>query len=205
MINARAQNAYGVAHFAQQNHVPQVKWENVDIIGQYLDNMNKQKQLEMIDKNYELAKDQAALDKLKFDENVRQFNIGQENVEWGRNNITKGDALKLALERERINGLNKSTSAQLAMHNDNKNRQAQNGDVSNYLFGEYNKGLASGEGEWMIEKYMHPIALKGLNNLIGTGKDRFGRDITAYDIAEFTRLLDIINSGKNTNSNPGVR
>ena len=40
---------------------------------------------------------------------------------------------------------------------------------------------------------------------IGTGKDRFGRDITAYNIAEFTRLLDIINSGKNTNSNPGVR
>ena len=205
MINARAQNAYGVAHFAQQNHVPQVRWENVDIIGQYLDNMNKQKQLEMIDKNYELAKDQAALDKLKFDENVRQFNIGQENVEWGRNNITKGDALKLALERERINGLKRSTDAQLAMYNDGKNRQSQNGDVSNYLFGEYNKGLASGEGEWMTEKYMHPIALKGLNNLIGTGKDRFGRDITAYDIAEFTRLLDIINSGKNTNSNPGVR
>ena len=205
MINARAQNAYGVAHFAQQNHVPQVRWENVDIIGQYLDNMKKEKQLEMMDKNYELAKDQAALDKLRFDENVRQFNIGQENVEWGRNNITKGDALKLALERERINGLNKSTSAQLAMHNDNKNRQVQNGDVSNYLFGEYNKGLASGEGEWMTEKYMHPIALKGLNNLIGTGKDRFGRDITAYDIAEFTRLLDIINSGKNTNSNHGVR
>ena len=134
MINARAQNAYGVAHFAQQNHVPQVRWENVDIIGQYLDNMNKQKQLEMIDKNYELAKDQAALDKLKFDENVRQFNIGQENVEWGRNNITKGDALKLALERERINGLKRSTDAQLAMHNDSKNRQAQNGDVSNYLW-----------------------------------------------------------------------
>ena len=205
MINARAQNAYGVAHFAQQNHVPQVRWENVDIIGQYLDNMNKQKQLEMIDKNYELAKDQAALDKLKFDENVRQFNIGQENVEWGRNNITKGDALKLALERERINGLKRSTDAQLAMYNDSKNRQAQNGNMSNYLFEEYNKGLASGEGEWMTEKYMHPIALKGLNNLIGTGKDRFGRDITAYDIAEFTKLLDIINSGKNTNSNPGVR
>ena len=42
MINARAQNAYGVAHFAQQNHVPQVKWENIDIIGQYLDNINKE-------------------------------------------------------------------------------------------------------------------------------------------------------------------
>ena len=205
MINARAQNAYGVAHFAQQNHVPQVRWENVDIIGDFIKNQMAKKQLEMIDKNYELAKDQAALDKLKFDENVRQFNIGQENVEWGRNNITKGDALKLALERERINGLKRSTDAQLAMYNDGKNRQAQNGDVSNYLFGEYNKGLASGEGEWMTEKYMHPIALKGLNNLIGTGKDRFGRDITAYDIAEFTRLLDIINSGKNTNSNPGVR
>ena len=36
MINARAQNAYGVAHFAQQNHVPQVRWENVDIIGDFI-------------------------------------------------------------------------------------------------------------------------------------------------------------------------
>ena len=53
-------NVYGVAHFAKQNAVPQVEWKNIDIIGQYIDNLNKQKQLEMMDKSYELAKDQAA-------------------------------------------------------------------------------------------------------------------------------------------------
>ena len=74
MINARAQNAYGVAHFAQQNHVPQVRWENVDIIGDFIKNQMAKKQLEMIDKNYELAKDQAAFAREKFDEDVRQFN-----------------------------------------------------------------------------------------------------------------------------------
>lgn len=67
-------NVYGVAHFAKQNAVPQVEWKNVDIIGQYIDNLNKQKQLEMMDKNYELAKDQAALYKEKFLEDVRRFN-----------------------------------------------------------------------------------------------------------------------------------
>ena len=44
MINARAQNAYGVAHFAQQNHVPQVRWENVDIIGDFIKNQMAKKQ-----------------------------------------------------------------------------------------------------------------------------------------------------------------
>ena len=66
MINARAQNAYGVAHFAQQNHVPQVRWENVDIIGDFIKNQMAKKQLEMMDKNYELAKDQAAFAREKF-------------------------------------------------------------------------------------------------------------------------------------------
>ena len=59
-------NVYGVAQFAKQNAVPQVKWENIDIIGQYIDNLNKQKQLEMMDKSYELAKDQAAFAREKF-------------------------------------------------------------------------------------------------------------------------------------------
>ena len=66
MINARAQNAYGVAHFAQQNHVPQVRWENVDIIGDFIKNQMAKKQLELMDKNYELAKDQAAFAREKF-------------------------------------------------------------------------------------------------------------------------------------------
>ena len=59
-------NVYGVAHFAKQNAVPQVEWKNIDIIGQYIDNLNKQKQLEMMDKNYELAKDQNAFAREKF-------------------------------------------------------------------------------------------------------------------------------------------
>lgn len=59
-------NVYGVAHFAKQNAVPQVEWKNIDIIGQYIDNLNKQKQLEMMDKSYELAKDQAAFAREKF-------------------------------------------------------------------------------------------------------------------------------------------
>lgn len=59
-------NVYGVAHFAKQNAVPQVEWKNIDIIGQYIDNLNKQKQLEMMDRNYELAKDQAAFAREKF-------------------------------------------------------------------------------------------------------------------------------------------
>ena len=41
-------NVYGVAHFAKQNAVPQVEWKNVDIIGQYIDNLNKQKQFRIL-------------------------------------------------------------------------------------------------------------------------------------------------------------
>lgn len=64
-------NVYGKVNFAQQNAVPQVEWKNIDIIGQYIDNLNKQKQLEMMDKSYELAKDQAA-----FAKDI--FNYGKE-------------------------------------------------------------------------------------------------------------------------------
>ena len=103
-------NVYGVAHFAKQNAVPQVEWKNIDIIGQYIDNLNKQKQLEMMDKSYELAKDQAAFAREKFGydqerdkvkdgqwektfafnaseaEKNRQANIDLENSR-GRNNL----------------------------------------------------------------------------------------------------------------------
>lgn len=84
MINARAQNAYGVAHFAQQNHVPQVRWENVDIIGDFIKNQMAKKQLEMMDKNYELAKDQAAFDREKFgyDQERDKIKDGQWDKEF---------------------------------------------------------------------------------------------------------------------------
>lgn len=82
MINARAQNAYGLAHFAQQNHVPQVRWENVDIIGDFIKNQMAKKQLEMMDKNYELAKDQAAFAREKFGYDKEQDLI--KNSQWDK-------------------------------------------------------------------------------------------------------------------------
>ena len=73
-------NVYGVAHFAKQNAVPQVEWKNVDIIGQYIDNLNKQKQLEMMDKSYELAKDQAAFAREKFGYDQERDKV--KDVQW---------------------------------------------------------------------------------------------------------------------------
>ena len=193
MINARAQNAYGVAHFAQQNHVPQVRWENVDIIGDFIKNQMAKKQLEMMDKNYELAKDQAALDKLRFDENVRQFNIGQENVEWGRNNITKGDALKLALERERINGLKRSTDAQLAMYNDGKNRQTQNDDIVNWMVSKTNKRVQELQQQGLLADQALKQTLQETRNWIGTNPNKeLPRNIGANDFLLLNKYIDMV-------------
>lgn len=127
MINARAQNAYGLAHFAQQNHVPQVRWENVDIIGDFIKNQMAKKQLEMMDKNYELAKDQAAFAREKFDEDVRQFNVGRntlsakeqaeldlKNREW--NEMTPYQKAQLDLEKSKINAL-KTTGGDIMLNN----------------------------------------------------------------------------------------
>ena len=141
MINARAQNAYGVAHFAQQNHVPQVRWENVDIIGDFIKNQMAKKQLEMMDKNYELAKDQAAFAREKFDEDVRQFNVGRntlsakeqadldfKNREW--NEMTPYQKAQLEVERSKVNALRASSGG---------NQQIQrNTDVESWILS--NKG-----------------------------------------------------------------
>ena len=75
-------NVYGVAHFAKQNAVPQVEWKNIDIIGQYIDNLNKQKQLEMMDKSYELAKDQAAFVREKFGYDQERDKV--KDVQWDK-------------------------------------------------------------------------------------------------------------------------
>ena len=75
-------NVYGVAHFAKQNAVPQVEWKNIDIIGQYIDNLNKQKQLEMMDKSYELAKDQAAFAREKFGYDQQRDKV--KDVQWDK-------------------------------------------------------------------------------------------------------------------------
>ena len=134
-------NVYGVAHFAKQNAVPQVEWKNIDIIGQYIDNLNKQKQLEMMDKSYELAKDQNALYREKFLEDVRQFELKRntlsakeqvdldfKNREW--NEMTPYQKAQLEVERSKVNALRASSGS---------NQQIQrNTDVESWILS--NKG-----------------------------------------------------------------
>ena len=109
MINARAQNAYGVAHFAQQNHVPQVRWENVDIIGDFIKNQMAKKQLEMMDKNYELAKDQAAFAREKFgyDQERDKVKDGQWQKEFDYKVIEADKSRKHDFDLENVRGRNR--------------------------------------------------------------------------------------------------
>ena len=112
-------NVYGVAHFAKQNAVPQVAWKNIDIIGQYIDNLNKQKQLEMMDKSYELAKDQNALAKEKFLEDVRQYNTTYNyNVDKDKQNrLWEEFKFNNLSAKDRQDGRNHTLEALMAKHN----------------------------------------------------------------------------------------
>ena len=112
-------NVYGVAHFAKQNAVPQVEWKNIDIIGQYIDNLNKQKQLEMMDKSYELAKDQNILAKEKFLEDVRQFDLG-------RNTLSAKEQADLALKNREWNEMTPYQKAQLSVEKAKVNAMSTN-------------------------------------------------------------------------------
>ena len=103
-------NVYGVAHFAKQNAVPQVEWKNIDIIGQYIDNLNKQKQLEMMDKSYELAKDQAVLQRDQFNYNKENDAIKQAFEEYKHGNAS-ADALLNARSAKEVAGINNSIAA----------------------------------------------------------------------------------------------
>ena len=101
-------NVYGVAHFAKQNAVPQVEWKNIDIIGQYIDNLNKQKQLEMMDKSYELAKDQAAFVREKFGYDQERDKV--EDVQWKKtfeyNKFNDAENRKANFDLEAMRGRN---------------------------------------------------------------------------------------------------
>ena len=103
-------NVYGVAHFAKQNAVPQVEWKNIDIIGQYIDNLNKQKQLEMMDKSYELAKDQAALQRDQFNYNKENDAIKQAFEEYKHDNAS-ADALLNARSAKEVASINNFIAA----------------------------------------------------------------------------------------------
>lgn len=101
-------NVYGVAHFAKQNAVPQVEWKNIDIIGQYIDNLNKQKQLEMMDKSYELAKDQAAFAREKFgyDQERDKVKDGQWEKQFEYNKFNDAENRKANFDLENVRGRN---------------------------------------------------------------------------------------------------
>ena len=102
-------NVYGVAHFAKQNAVPQVEWKNIDIIGQYIDNLNKQKQLEMMDRNYELAKDQAAFAREKFGYDQERDKV--KDVQWDKqfeyNKFNDAENRKANFDLENVRGRNR--------------------------------------------------------------------------------------------------
>ena len=97
-------NVYGVAHFAKQNAVPQVEWKNIDIIGQYIDNLNKQKQLEMMDKSYELAKDQAAFvrEKFGYDQERDKVKDGQWEKQFEYNKFNDAENRKADIDLEKM-------------------------------------------------------------------------------------------------------
>ena len=132
MINARAQNAYGVAHFAQQNHVPQVRWENVDIIGDFIKNQMAKKQLEMMDKNYELAKDQAAFAREKFgyDQERDKVKDGQWQKEFDYKVIEADKNRKHDFDLEAVK--NRNALGQIAAKN-NFYKSAENRELQNLI------------------------------------------------------------------------
>ena len=132
MINARAQNAYGVAHFAQQNHVPQVRWENVDIIGDFIKNQMAKKQLEIMDKNYELAKDQAAFAREKFgyDQERDKVKDGQWDKQFEYNKFNDAENRKANFDLEAMR--NRNALGQIVARN-NFYRSAEDRELQNLI------------------------------------------------------------------------
>ena len=183
-------NVYGVAHFAKQNAVPQVEWKNIDIIGQYIDNLNKQKQLEMMDKNYELAKDQYEFAKSKH---IDDSKFRQDEFNWKINtddrdykfNVQKHIDELLDSERNRANNLQTAR-----INNSNKNGNSDNNTFKNMSIVsaalDHLRGLnlANMEGS-----YFDKIPI-----IQSTIKEQTGIDMSADDV---TLGLFILGGGKN--------
>ena len=125
-------NVYGVAHFAKQNAVPQVEWKNIDIIGQYIDNLNKQKQLEMMDKSYELAKDQAAFAREKFGYDQERDKV--KDVQWDKqfeyNKFNDAENRKANFDLEAMRGRNNLAEINAR---ENTYRSAENRELQNLI------------------------------------------------------------------------
>ena len=146
-------NVYGVAHFAKQNAVPQVEWKNIDIIGQYIDNLNKQKQLEMMDKNYELAKDQYALYREKFGYDQERDKV--KDVQWDKqfeyNKFNDAENRKANFDLENVRGRN-NLAAIAARENAYKNLVNNTNDANSSLY--YNAKKTAFENLKKIEKLL---------------------------------------------------
>ena len=153
MINARAQNAYGVAHFAQQNHVPQVRWENVDIIGDFIKNQMAKRQLEMMDKNYELAKDQAAFAREKFGYDQERDKV--KDVQWDKqfeyNKFNDAENRKANFDLEAMRGRNNLAEI-AARQNAVKTLANSTNDINSSLY--YNAKNIALENLKKIEKLL---------------------------------------------------
>ena len=146
-------NVYGVAHFAKQNAVPQVEWKNIDIIGQYIDNLNKQKQLEMMDKSYELAKDQAAFAREKFgyDQERDKVKDGQWEKSFAFNASEADKSRKHDFDLEAMRGRN-NLAAIAARENAYKNLANNTNDANSSLY--YNAKNTALENLKKIEKLL---------------------------------------------------
>ena len=146
-------NVYGVAHFAKQNAVPQVEWKNIDIIGQYIDNLNKQKQLEMMDKSYELAKDQAAFAREKFGYDQERDKV--KDVQWDKqfeyNKFNDAENRKANFDLEAMRGRN-NLAAIAARENAVKTLANSTNDTNRSLY--YNAKKIALENLKKIEKLL---------------------------------------------------
>lgn len=146
-------NVYGVTQFAQQNSVPQVEWKNVDIIGQYIDNLNKQKQLEMMDKNYELAKDQNAFAREKFGYDQERDKV--KDRQWDKEfafNASEAEKNRQAnIDLENLRGRN-NLAAIAARENAYKNLANNTNDANSSLY--YNAKNTAFENLKKIEKLL---------------------------------------------------
>ena len=183
-------NVYGVAHFAKQNAVPQVEWKNIDIIGQYIDNLNKQKKLEMMDKSYELAKDQYEFEKSKH---IDDSKFKQDEFNWKINtddrdykfNVQKHIDGLLDSERNRANNLQTAR-----INNSNKNGNSDNNTFKNMSIVSaalnHLRGLNLANMEGF---YFDKIPL-----IQSTIKEQTGIDMSADDVMSG---LFILGGGKN--------
>ena len=146
-------NVYGVAHFAKQNAVPQVEWKHIDIIGQYIDNLNKQKQLEMMDKSYELAKDQAAFAREKFGYDQERDKV--KDVQWDKqfeyNKFNDAENRKANFDLEAMRGRN-DLAAITARQNAVKTLANSTNDTNSSLY--YNAKNIALENLKKIEKLL---------------------------------------------------